>query len=129
MCAISVNWAPVDYLTFPTCTLPLTWGEEWNRAIDNIGTYHRAYILTVVASFGGMFFGWDTGLIGGILTTSAFQKSFALNPKSKDFKNLQGNIVSVSGFPKPLSHVYRLMFVPGTSRRLLLRCGQLVLYR
>ncbi|KAA6412033.1 MAG: MFS quinate transporter [Lasallia pustulata] len=72
-----------------------TWGEEWNRAIDDIGTYRRAYILTLVASYGGILFGWDTGLIGGILTTSAFQKSFALNPKSKDFKNLQGNIVSV----------------------------------
>lgn len=86
-----------------------TWGEEWNRAIDDIGTYRRAYILTLVASYGGILFGWDTGLIGGILTTSAFQKSFALNPKSKDFKNLQGNIVSVSGVPKPFSHVYRLM--------------------
>jgi MFS transporter, SP family, sugar:H+ symporter len=37
----------------------------------------------------------DTGLIGGVLTMKAFQKSFHLNSKSKDFANLQGNIVSV----------------------------------
>ena len=34
-------------------------------------------------------------MIGGILTLPAFQKSFVLNKKSKDFSNLQGNIVSV----------------------------------
>jgi len=61
----------------------------------DIKTYRRAYILTVVASFGGMLFGWDTGLIGGVLTMDAFQHSFNLDPKSKNFSNLQGNIVSV----------------------------------
>ena len=52
-------------------------------------------MLTAVASFGGMLFGWDTGMIGGILTLPAFQTSFALNKHSKSFSNLQGNIVSV----------------------------------
>jgi len=37
----------------------------------------------------------DTGLIGGVLTMDAFQHSFGLNPKSKNFSDLQGNIVSV----------------------------------
>jgi hypothetical protein len=32
---------------------------------SDIKTYRRAYLLTLVASFGGMLFGWDTGLIGG----------------------------------------------------------------
>jgi len=32
--------------------------------------YRRVYVLTAVASFGGMLFGWDTGLIGGVLTLS-----------------------------------------------------------
>ena len=40
-------------------------------------------------------FGWDTGLIGGVLTMDAFQESFNLDAKSSDFANLQGNIVSV----------------------------------
>lgn len=30
----------------------------------DIKAYRRAYLLTAVASFGGMLFGWDTGLIG-----------------------------------------------------------------
>ncbi|KAJ9645765.1 hypothetical protein H2201_003652 [Coniosporium apollinis] len=61
----------------------------------DIKAYRQAYILTLVASFGGMLFGWDTGLIGGVLTMDAFQNSFNLDKKSKDFANLQGNIVSV----------------------------------
>jgi hypothetical protein len=32
---------------------------------SDIQTHRRAYLLTAVASFGGMLFGWDTGLIGG----------------------------------------------------------------
>lgn len=43
---------------------------------QDIVQYRRAYILTAVASFGGMLFGWDTGitfsyvlqLLGHILT-------------------------------------------------------------
>ena len=66
------------------------------RAIaTDIQRYRKAYELTAVASFGGMLFGWDTGMIGGILTLPAFQSSFALNKHSKSFSNLQGNIVSV----------------------------------
>lgn len=36
--------------------LPAVWRD--------IKTYRRAYLLTAIASFGGMLFGWDTGLIG-----------------------------------------------------------------
>jgi MFS family permease len=57
--------------------------------------YRPAYLLTAIASFGGMLFGWDTGLIGGVLTMQAFQDSFNLDKKSKSFSDLQGNIVSV----------------------------------
>ena len=63
--------------------------------LADIIAYRRAYFLTAVASFGGMLFGWDTGLIGGVLTMDAFQHSFNLNKHSKYFSNLQGNIVSV----------------------------------
>ncbi|KAF2019766.1 MFS quinate transporter-like protein QutD [Aaosphaeria arxii CBS 175.79] len=61
----------------------------------DIVAYRRVYLLTAVASFGGMLFGWDTGLIGGVLTMKAFQHSFNLDKDSDDFSNLQGNIVSV----------------------------------
>jgi len=36
--------------------LPAIWRD--------VKTYRRAYLLTAIASFGGMLFGWDTGLIG-----------------------------------------------------------------
>ncbi|KAL1605005.1 hypothetical protein SLS60_004548 [Paraconiothyrium brasiliense] len=68
---------------------------DLKRVWTDIVQYRRAYVLTAVASFGGMLFGWDTGLIGGVLTMDAFQHSFNLNNKSPDFANLQGNIVSV----------------------------------
>ncbi|KAF2140395.1 uncharacterized protein K452DRAFT_230697 [Aplosporella prunicola CBS 121167] len=63
--------------------------------LADLKMYRRAYLLTAIASFGGMIFGWDTGLIGGILTMDAFQHSFNLKEDSDDFANLQGNIVSV----------------------------------
>lgn len=62
---------------------------------EDIKAYRKAYWLTAVASFGGMLFGWDTGLIGGVLTMDAFQHSFNIDSESSDFANLQGNIVSV----------------------------------
>jgi len=62
---------------------------------SDMKAYRRVYFLTAVASFGGMLFGWDTGLIGGVLTMDSFQHSFHLDPRSPDFANLQGNIVSV----------------------------------
>ncbi|ORY17215.1 general substrate transporter [Clohesyomyces aquaticus] len=68
---------------------------DMKAVLQDIKTYRRAYILTAVASFGGMLFGWDTGLIGGVLTMDAFQHSFNLDKHSPGFSNLQGNIVSV----------------------------------
>ncbi|KAF3764556.1 general substrate transporter [Cryphonectria parasitica EP155] len=61
----------------------------------SIQAHRRTYVLTAVASFGGMLFGWDTGLIGGVLTMKSFQHSFDLDSKSASYANLQGNIVSV----------------------------------
>ncbi|KAH0404199.1 general substrate transporter, partial [Aureobasidium melanogenum] len=61
----------------------------------DIKQYRRAYILTAVTSFGGMLFGWDTGLIGGVLTMDSFKNSFDLNGDHAAYANLSGNIVSV----------------------------------
>lgn len=69
--------------------------SRYRQFIDDISANRNAYFLTVVASFGGMFFGWDTGLIGGILTMPAFQDSFGLEKGSSTYTNVSGNIVSV----------------------------------
>ncbi|TGO48259.1 hypothetical protein BOTNAR_0485g00050 [Botryotinia narcissicola] len=76
-----------------TSTLPKP--SRYRQFIDDLSINRNAYFLTVVASFGGMFFGWDTGLIGGILTMSSFKDSFGLNDGSSNYANVSGNIVSV----------------------------------
>ncbi|PVH99163.1 general substrate transporter [Periconia macrospinosa] len=68
---------------------------DMTKVWADIKAYRRVYLLTAVASFGGMLFGWDTGLIGGVLTMDSFQHSFRLDKHSSNFSNLQGNIVSV----------------------------------
>lgn len=78
----------------PTPTKPRQAGRA-AQAWNDIKLYRRAYVLTAVAAFGGMLFGWDTGLIGGVLTMDSFQHSFGLDSKSPEFATLQGNIVSV----------------------------------
>ncbi|POS86071.1 hypothetical protein EPUL_002536 [Erysiphe pulchra] len=71
----------------------------FNESIGDVKRYQNAYILTLLASFGGMLFGWDTGLIGGVLTMESFQKSFALRnttpEERRKFSSISGNIVSV----------------------------------
>lgn len=54
------------------------------------------YWLAAVASCGGLLFGWDTGLIGGVLTTKSFQNDFGLAGKENEqaLADLKGNIVS-----------------------------------
>jgi hypothetical protein len=56
----------------------------------------HAYALAASAALGSIFYGWDIGLIGGILSMASFQKYFGLDKQSqKDRDNLSGNIVSV----------------------------------
>ncbi|KAI0474160.1 general substrate transporter [Xylariaceae sp. FL0804] len=56
----------------------------------------RVYMLACSACFGAMSFGWDNGVIGGVIELDAFIKSYGLgNEDSVASANLQGNIVSV----------------------------------
>ncbi|KAG8717051.1 hypothetical protein FRC09_014829 [Ceratobasidium sp. 395] len=65
--------------------------------IAGISEHKHAYIMAAWASMGGMYFGWDSGLIGGILSEKAFQVSFGLDKaeSAKALASLKGNIVSV----------------------------------
>lgn len=66
--------------------------DEW----DEVVRYRHAYSLAASASLGSIFYGWDVGLIGGILSMASFQSYFGLDKKTaKDRANLSGNIVSV----------------------------------
>ncbi len=63
--------------------------------VDDLREHWRVYLLGICASFGGLLFGWDTGLIGGVLNMPAFQKDFGLENAPDKLAALKGNIVSV----------------------------------
>ncbi|OAX41459.1 general substrate transporter [Rhizopogon vinicolor AM-OR11-026] len=64
--------------------------------LTGISHYRNAYTLALSASMGSIFFGWDTGLMGGILTLESFQNYFGINKMSTSAQaNFNGNIVSI----------------------------------
>ncbi|KAG8722803.1 hypothetical protein FRC09_001059 [Ceratobasidium sp. 395] len=63
----------------------------WRDMIVN----RRAYLMAASACWGGMLFGWDTGLIGGILPRTSFKHSFGLDKNPGAYADLQGWIVTV----------------------------------
>ncbi|KAJ6187013.1 hypothetical protein N7519_001921 [Penicillium mononematosum] len=55
----------------------------------------RVFMLACSACFGGMLFGMDTGIIGGVLVMPGFKRTYRLENISKvDAANLSANIVS-----------------------------------
>ncbi|KAF8517356.1 MFS quinate transporter-like protein QutD [Hysterangium stoloniferum] len=64
---------------------------------EDLVTNRRVYLMAASAAFGGMLFGWDTGLIGGILSMDSFKHSFGLDQgqNAGELASLSGNIVSV----------------------------------
>ncbi|KAJ5834369.1 General substrate transporter [Penicillium robsamsonii] len=55
----------------------------------------RVFMLACSACFGGMLFGMDSGIIGGVLTMPGFKKTYGLENISKvAAANLSANIVS-----------------------------------
>ncbi|KAG9126402.1 hypothetical protein FRC07_003551 [Ceratobasidium sp. 392] len=63
----------------------------WRDMVIN----RRAYFMAASACWGGMLFGWDTGLIGGILPRTSFKHSFGLDKNPGAYADLQGWIVTV----------------------------------
>ncbi|KAG2040368.1 general substrate transporter [Suillus americanus] len=65
-------------------------------ALADVSRYRNAYTLALSASMGSIFYGWDTGLMGGILTLKSFQHYFGIDKLSASGQaNFNGNIVSV----------------------------------
>ncbi|KAH7884766.1 general substrate transporter [Phlebopus sp. FC_14] len=66
------------------------------KELDDLLLYRNAYALALSASMGSIFYGWDVGLIGGILSLPSFQDYFGVNHMSASAAaNLNGNIVSI----------------------------------
>lgn len=55
----------------------------------------RVYMLACSACFGGMLFGMDIGIIGGVITLPAFKRDYGLEHLDKQGEaDLSANIVS-----------------------------------
>lgn len=66
--------------------------REW----DDLVRYRNAYFLAFSATTGYVCFGWDIGLIGGVLALPSFQQYFGFDNQSEaSFAALSGDIVSV----------------------------------
>ncbi|KAH7913229.1 general substrate transporter [Hygrophoropsis aurantiaca] len=61
-----------------------------------LSQYRNAYVLAFSAAMGSIFYGWDVGLIGGIIALPSFQQYFGINKESANAQaNFNGNIVSI----------------------------------
>ena len=68
----------------------------YKAELDKLSRNRNAYALALSASMGSIFYGWDVGLIGGILSLPSFQDYFGINKMSATAQaNLNGNIVSI----------------------------------
>uniref|UniRef100_A0A0W0F923 Major facilitator superfamily (MFS) profile domain-containing protein n=1 Tax=Moniliophthora roreri TaxID=221103 RepID=A0A0W0F923_MONRR len=69
----------------------------WMRGqIEEVQRYRHAYTLALSAGMGSIFFGWDIGLIGGVLALPSFQEYFGIDKKLPGERaSVNGNIVSV----------------------------------
>jgi hypothetical protein len=68
----------------------------FKQELADISRYRNACGLTLSAVMASVFFGWDIGLIGGVLSLPSFQEYFGLDKQSASARaNTNGNIVSV----------------------------------
>jgi sugar porter (SP) family MFS transporter len=66
------------------------------RELRDIIQYRNAYFLAVSATMGYACFGWEIGLIGGVLALPSFEEYFGLLSESASARaSLSANIVSV----------------------------------
>ncbi|KAJ7031309.1 general substrate transporter [Mycena alexandri] len=64
--------------------------------LQDIKHYRNAYLLALSAAMGSVFYGYDIGIIGGVITLPAFKTYFGVNEMSASAKAaLSGNIVAI----------------------------------
>ena len=66
------------------------------KELNELRHYRNAYLLAFSATTGYVCFGWDIGLIGGVLALPSFRQYFGIDQESASAQAaLSGNIVSV----------------------------------
>ena len=64
--------------------------------LADVARYRHAYAIAASAAMGSIFYGWDIGLIGGVLALPSFKSYFGIDKLSKSASaDLSGNIVAV----------------------------------
>ncbi|KAJ7150581.1 major facilitator superfamily domain-containing protein [Mycena crocata] len=64
--------------------------------LHDIKRYRNAYFLALSAAMGSVFFGYDIGIIGGVIALPAFKEYFGINAMSASARAaLSGNIVAI----------------------------------
>lgn len=62
----------------------------------HVRQYRNAYFLALSACMGSIFYGWDIGLIGGVIAMDSFKTDFGVDKMTSSQKaDFNGNIVSV----------------------------------
>ncbi|EGN99201.1 hypothetical protein SERLA73DRAFT_182081 [Serpula lacrymans var. lacrymans S7.3] len=68
----------------------------YRESIADLVKYRNAYALAFSAALGSIFYGWDIGLIGGVISLPSFKQYFGLDNQSANAQaNLSGNIVAI----------------------------------
>ncbi|KAF7327920.1 MFS domain-containing protein [Mycena kentingensis (nom. inval.)] len=64
--------------------------------LHDIRQYRNAYFLAMSAAMGSVFYGYDIGIIGGVIALSSFRRYFKIDEMSaSEQADFSGNIVSV----------------------------------
>lgn len=64
--------------------------------VHHVLTFRHAYVLAMSASMGSIFYGWDIGLIGGVISLASFKSYFGTDKLSSSaLADLNGNIVAI----------------------------------
>ncbi|KAJ7236742.1 general substrate transporter [Mycena haematopus] len=64
--------------------------------LDDISRYRSTYLLALSVALGSLFYGYDIGLIGGVLSLGSFQHYFGLDMMtSREKAWVNGNIVAI----------------------------------
>ncbi|KAH7928126.1 hypothetical protein BV22DRAFT_1031122 [Leucogyrophana mollusca] len=102
-------------IVFKSRSLPSHWQFRvsempFSRLVDDVARHGNAYLVTSASLMGYVCYGWEIGMMGGVLALPSFQRYFGLDKVSVDARaSLSGNIVSVlqaGGFFGSLSTTY-----------------------
>ena len=63
---------------------------------EHIRHYRNAYFLALSAAMGSIFYGWDIGLIGGVIAMDSFKSDFGVDKMThSQAADFNGNVVAV----------------------------------